>query len=291
VTLVLILGLLCAAARASADERNVTLIHYLASSGAIAATVSTSGPPNTALAIDLYRNRCPARPAETDVAPGASADGEPRLLLANPPQPGEGGRFELCVWTLHEDGAVGARYSHAVTLPAPKTPSWNPVAGTSHAWWWPFVGWPTLLAILVVFVLCFVIPGALIRRLLRGARRHFGRSPEAERSGGEDGAMLDEVRRAAADAAAAGVAGAESPTLRYDTVPPPARPERHPGAYVPREPTEPHAAPGATSTTGGHPFTPPSPHAPRQASTEQPADEAAGDLSGDRDPDASDGSE
>lgn len=225
------------------------------------------------------------------MAPGASADGEPQLLLANPPQPGEGGRFELCVWTLHEDGAVGARYSHTVTLPAPKTPSWNPVAGTSHPWWWPFVGWPTLFVMLVGFALCILVPVALIRRLLRGARRHFGRSPDAERSSGEDGAMLDDVRRAAAAAAAAGVAGAESPTLRHDTVPPPSQPDGQPGAYAPREPGEPHAARGASSATGRHPFTPPSRHASGQSSTEQPADEAAGNLPGDRDPGSSDGSE
>jgi hypothetical protein len=290
VTFAVVLGLLGAAERASGDTLRVTQIHNLTTSGAIAATVRSNGPPNTALAINLYHGRCPARPQVTDVEPGIGADGQSHLLLANPPRTGEHGAFELCVWTIHEDGTIGAHYNHTTTLAAPTAESWNPAAGTTHSWWWPLVGWPTLLAIgAVIFIVWILIPAALIRGLVRSAKRHFGRSDERETQAEGDGATLDQVRQRAAEAAAVGAAAAESPTLRYGTVPLAPRRGGAPGP-APYEPPAGWSARGSISSTGGHPFTPPQSIGSPEPPNEPPLPGSA-DTSEDEHPPTTEGSD
>lgn len=149
-----------------ADTIRVDEVHYLPTSGAIAALVAASGPADTAVAISLYRTNCPAAPAEADTQPGVLADGEPHTLLANPPSPGESGRFVLCVWTVHEDGVVGARHAQLTSLPPSLVRSWSPTVGTDHPWWWVLLGWGGVLTVVGVLLL----GGARVRRTLKARR-------------------------------------------------------------------------------------------------------------------------
>lgn len=254
VTLVIALTL-GAAEAARGDELRVTQIRYLAGSGTIAADVESGGPPDTAVAIALYRHRCPYRPAETDVAPGASADGQTRLLLANPRNAGASGDFELCVWTIHEGGAIGARYERSETLPSAPAPAWNPALGTNHPWWWPFVGWTTLLLLVAAFAAV-----ALSRGLIRRVRR---RSGEGSYERGPEGARLAELQQVAAHEAARGAARAEAAPQEFDRVATGQQGSGHPASSNPGEGGQAPTTANARGTPSGHPFTPPAPSSPQ----------------------------
>jgi hypothetical protein len=125
-TITLLAFALLATTAAGASATTTLLVrgvHWQPSSGAIATTVTATGAPNTAIAVDLYRGSCPATPREQDYMPGATADGQPHAMLANPPRPAATGAFALCVWTIEENGAIAASVEAPVHIPVPaKTP-------------------------------------------------------------------------------------------------------------------------------------------------------------------------
>ncbi len=232
-------AMLAAADGAQADGLAVTNVHYLPGSGAVGASVRAIGPLDTAVAINLYRTGCPSRPAEADNAIGVIADGQPHRLLANPPAAGESGRFVLCVWTIHDDGAIGQRYSQPVVLPHQAAPSWDPVDGTSHRWWWPVLDWSVVLLVAYVAIGWVRRLGRQRREITaeepwrRGAahaRQTAGGSPQA--AGDSDRGEADTVEFAAGSGAEQTVSG-------------------HP-EHAPRP-----QAPGTTGERAGHPFVPP----------------------------------
>jgi hypothetical protein len=251
--LIILLATLVPAATAGADRIRVAHIHYLAASGATAATVRVTAPSNTAVAIALYRDRCPRHPAESEFVPGVSTGGQPHLLLANPPAAGASGMFELCIWTLHDQGAVGSRYSHRTTLPPPPKPSWSPVSGTDHPWWWPLVGWPTLLVFTILAAIAILLPVAMLRSVIRRFRNRHHEAP----TDGSRAPTLQELQRAAADEAARGAASADAVTTEL-RVAPPDRVAATPHTTAAREQS--HRAPentDAPDTRQEHPFAPP----------------------------------
>ena len=173
VTLIIAFAPMMSPAGARGDELQVRKTEFSPSSGTVIATISALGPPDTAIAVRLYRHGCPANPEGEDVQPGLTANGQSYEVPALADEPGVSGNWYLCIWTIHENGAVGARYQHLVRLPKPPPPAWSPVIGTNHPWWWAFVGWSTLLAFIAVLV-----GAGLSRRVLRRSRRRHGRTQD-----------------------------------------------------------------------------------------------------------------
>ncbi len=246
-------AMLAAAAGAQADGLTVTNVHYLRGSGAVAASVRAAGPLDTAVAINLYRTRCPPRPAEADTAIGVIADGQPHRLLANPPAAGESGSFVLCVWTIHNDGTIGQRYGQPVTLPPSPAPSWDPVQGTSHPWWWPVLDWSAVL----------LLAGVAIGSVRRLGRRRWAITAEGPWRRGAAHAR----QTAGGSQEATGDSGlGEADTLEFaagtgaeQTV------SREPG-HAPRPQDR-----GMTGERPGHPFIPP----PAPAGEEPPGERSS----------------
>jgi hypothetical protein len=208
-TLIVVLALLGLAARASADTLRLSEVHYSATSGAIEVTVTSSAPPNSAIALNLYRDRCPPSPAATDYNPIATPDGQPHQLLASPPQPGETGPFRLCVWTVNENGAVGAQRALSTQIPADAAapaltlPSYN-----AHPGWWVLPGWLTVAVMLAVIAAMILLPAGLIAAVAKRLRRHYGRRSSTEN-------REEQERLEGLQAAAESDSPAEQPTLEH----------------------------------------------------------------------------
>lgn len=215
VTLIVVLALLGLASRASGDSLRLSGVHYSATSGAIEVTVTSSAAPNSAIALNLYRDRCPASPAETDYNPIAMPDGRPHQLLASPPRPGETGPFRLCVWTVSENGAVGAQRALSTQIPASAAapvltlPSLN-----AHPGSWVLLGWPTFVVMLAVIAAIIVLPAGLIAAFVKRVRRHHGRRSSTENR--EEQERLEGLQDAAeSDSPAESGSHAEQPTLEH----------------------------------------------------------------------------
>jgi hypothetical protein len=247
-----VMAMLAVPADAAADQLTVAHAHYLAASGAIAATVRATGPLDTAVAIDLNRTVCPARPAEADTAPGVLADGRAHLLLANPPVPGASGAFLLCVWTVHDDGAIGARYGRPVTVPRQPPPAWDPVAGTAHPWWWPVLDWSVPLLVAYIAL-------AWLRRLRARRRAIAAESPWRQ------GTAHARQRQAGAAAGGGDHDRSEADTIELGDAPGGRRPVAEDAEVDPRS----DRASTLVERTG-HPFVPP----PSPSGEEPPASSA-----------------
>jgi hypothetical protein len=210
VTLVVALASLCAAGNARADQLHVSTPVFSRGSGTVVVTVIATGPPDTAIDVRLYRNPCPQNdPPGEGVEPGMLADGQPYEVPALPDEAGVSGDLYLCVWTIHEDGVIGARYQQLVRLPKPPPPGWNPVVGTNHPWWWAVLGWSALLTFIAL-----LIGIGLIRRSRRRRRRSrdpFGNPPQTAAP------SLNERLRVVAEEAG-GAAHGEADTLEFDAV-------------------------------------------------------------------------
>lgn len=219
---------------------------YLTANGEVTATVTASGPAQTAISVALARGSCPSQFDPEGVQPGVTADGQPHVLVANAPQAPEFGRFALCVWTIDPDQHVGARYKAQIMVPAPADSHSNPAAGTNHPLWWLPLGDGVSVFVLVVVVLV----GYGLHRLLRRLRRRLH-----ARSGGDpvsaDGReSLGAWQQAAAAAAVSPAGFADQPTASMD-----ASPAAHEGFTG--GPAL-HFIDPSTST-GEHPFVPPPP--------------------------------
>ena len=254
VTLIIAFAPMMSPAGARGDELQVRKTEFSPSSGTVVATISALGPPDTAIAVRLYRQGCPANPEGEDVQPGLTANGQSYEVPALADEPGVSGNWDLCIWTIHENGLVGARYQHPVRLPKPPPPAWNPVIGTNHPWWWAFVGWSTLLAFIAVLV-----GAGLSRRVLRSSRRRRGRTQDPfgnplDRHRGP----LEEVRQAANG----GAVRNEADTLEFGAL-------GHRGAEAA------HRQAGAGDTHAGtHPFVrPPAPGGELALDADPPGDD------------------
>lgn len=102
------------AARANADTLKVTHLHWSAESGAFLLTATATAPADSDYAVAVTHTSCPTAPNEQDAFHEVTP--QPSQLLANPPANPKG-VLHVCVWILHEDGAIGARYDHATRIP------------------------------------------------------------------------------------------------------------------------------------------------------------------------------